>query len=188
MTEQRPLTGAALDAAIDEAEQDAMYEEGEDEAYLAGEIPGPELDAPEGTSGDPAQLRETIRDWMADLPDEGREFLREALEDALEYREPGDFCADCGPDELCIDHAEDLERADAYRERLGMLQADIGDDYQPEPLPRQLGPAEAADALAPLAAELPDGTPHADPFLGGRGWQARDGVYVRQAQAQMEAG
>ena len=130
---------------------------------------------------------DAVRDWMADLPEEGREFLREALEDAIEYREPGDYCGDCGPDELCIDHAEDLERADAYRERLGMLQADIGADYQPEPLPRQLGPAEAADALAPLAAELPDGTPHADPALAVRGWQAQGGIYTRQPQAQMEA-
>jgi hypothetical protein len=154
-----------------------------------GAEPRKESDMAEtGSPGDPAQLRKAVRDWMADLPEEGREFLRMALEDALDAREPGDWCADCGPDELCIDHAEDLERADAYRERLGMLQADIGADYQPTPLPRQLGPAEAADALAPLAAELPDGTPHAHPFLAERGWQAQGGLYVRQAQAQAEAG
>lgn len=167
MTGDKPLDGAALDAAIEEAA--AQF---------------PDLTEP----SEPVPVGEAVRDWMADLPAEGREFLREALADAIEYREPGDYCADCGPDELCIDHAEDLERADAYRERLEMLQADIGAGYQPEPLPRQLGPAEAADALAPLAAELPDGTPHADPALAVRGWQAQGGIYVREPVAQMEAG
>jgi hypothetical protein len=37
----------------------------------------------------------------------------------------------------------------------------------------------AADDLAPLAADLPDGTPHADPLLAGRGWQAQGGIYAR---------
>jgi hypothetical protein len=57
----------------------------------------------------------------------------------------------------------------------------------PDPLPRTLGPT-AATPLAPVAATLPDGTPHADPFLAGRGWQAQGGIYVRQPQAQIEAG
>jgi hypothetical protein len=37
-----------------------------------------------------------------------------------------------------------------------------------------------APQLAPVAATLPDGTPHADPFLAGRGWQAQGGIYVRR--------
>lgn len=47
--------------------------------------------------------------------------------------------------------------------------------------------AQAARALdrpaAPAAATLPDGTPHADPFLAERGWQAEGGVYVRRPAA-----
>jgi hypothetical protein len=55
----------------------------------------------------------------------------------------------------------------------------------PDPLPRTLGPA-ASGTLAPVAATLPDGTPHADPFLAGRGWQAQGGIYVRQPETQLE--
>jgi hypothetical protein len=36
---------------------------------------------------------------------------------------------------------------------------------------------------APAAATLPDGTPHADPFLAERGWQAQGGLYVRRPPA-----
>jgi len=54
------------------------------------------------------------------------------------------------------------------------------------PLPRVLETTPAT--LAPVAATLPDGSPHADPFLAGRGWQARSGLYVRQPQAHLEAG
>jgi hypothetical protein len=32
---------------------------------------------------------------------------------------------------------------------------------------------------APVAAELPDGTPHPDPFLAERGWQVLRGVWRR---------
>jgi len=39
---------------------------------------------------------------------------------------------------------------------------------------------------APEAASLPDGTPHADPWLASRGWQAERGVYIRH-QTQAEA-
>ena len=39
-----------------------------------------------------------------------------------------------------------------------------------------------------LGATLPDGTPHADPFLAGRGWQAQGGIYRRAPQAETEAG
>jgi hypothetical protein len=54
------------------------------------------------------------------------------------------------------------------------------------PLPRVL--ETSPDAVAPIAAALPDGTPRADPFLAGRGWQAQGGVYVRQPQVQAEPG
>ena len=47
--------------------------------------------------------------------------------------------------------------------------------------------AAAPRELAPVAATLPDGTPHSDPFLAGHGWQADHGLYVRQPQAQAEA-
>jgi hypothetical protein len=57
----------------------------------------------------------------------------------------------------------------------------------PDPLSQTLGP-RGAMTLAPVAATLPDGTPHADPFLAGRGWQAQGGLYVRQPQTQTEAG
>ena len=43
--------------------------------------------------------------------------------------------------------------------------------------------------LAPAAATLPDGTPHPDPFLAGRGWQAQSGLYVRrEPEMEREAG
>lgn len=60
------------------------------------------------------------------------------------------------------------------------------DDAGQFPLPRVLQTTPAI--LAPVAATLPDGTPHTDPVLAGRGWQARGGLYVRQPQAHLEAG
>jgi len=41
---------------------------------------------------------------------------------------------------------------------------------------------------APVAAALPDGTPHADPYLADRGWTARHGVYVRQPATEADPG
>jgi hypothetical protein len=58
---------------------------------------------------------------------------------------------------------------------------------EPDGLPRLLGEADAAPR-APEAWRLPDGTPHADPVLAGRGWQTQGGVYRRVPQAQTEAG
>ena len=51
-------------------------------------------------------------------------------------------------------------------------------------------PRELDRPVAPAAATLPDGTPHADPFLAERGWQAQGGLYVRRpaAKPEMEAG
>jgi hypothetical protein len=48
-----------------------------------------------------------------------------------------------------------------------------------EPLPRLL--ADDPAGRAPLAASLPDGTPHPDLFLARLGWHARGGVYVRDS-------
>ena len=65
--------------------------------------------------------------------------------------------------------------ARAYVEAAATLVADL----------RELG-----RPVAPAAATLPDGTPHADPFLAERGWQAQGGVYVCRpaAEPEMEAG
>ena len=79
--------------------------------------------------------------------------------------------------------AHALADADAYAAAARLQQAAVA----PGPLPRILEPADAAQR-APEAWRLPDGTPHADPFLAGRGWQAQGGVYVRQLQAELEAG
>ncbi len=49
-----------------------------------------------------------------------------------------------------------------------------------DPLPRVLG---TGPVRGPVAASLPDGTPHPDPFLAGRGWQARGGIWVRREPA-----
>ncbi len=48
----------------------------------------------------------------------------QALGDAIAHREPGGFCIDCDahPSGLCEDHAEDLDRCDAY----GLLAKALG--------------------------------------------------------------
>jgi hypothetical protein len=58
---------------------------------------------------------------------------------------------------------------------------------EPDGLPRLLDPADAAPR-APEAWRLPYGTPHSDPVLAERGWQAQGGIYRRVPQAQVEAG
>ena len=58
--------------------------------------------------------------------------------------------------------------ARAYAEAAATLVADLGEQDRP---------------AAPAAATLPDGTPHADPFLAERGWQAQGGLYVRRPPA-----
>jgi hypothetical protein len=57
----------------------------------------------------------------------------------------------------------------------------------PDGLPRLLDPAAEAPR-APEAWRLPDGTPHPDPVLAARGWQAQGGIYHRVPQAELEAG
>jgi len=45
------------------------------------------------------------------------------------------------------------------------------------------------EGAAPMAARQPDGTPHADPVLARKGWQAQGGVWVKaDPQADREAG
>jgi Helicase conserved C-terminal domain len=57
-----------------------------------------------------------------------------------------------------------------------------------DPLPRFLEP-DAGQALAPVAATIPDGATLADPFLAGRNWQAQGGPDVRrEPEAELEAG
>jgi hypothetical protein len=56
------------------------------------------------------------------------------------------------------------------------------------PLPRVLEPGEVSPVRTPVAAALPDGTPHPAPYLAGRGWQAQSGIYTAAAQLQAEAG
>jgi hypothetical protein len=102
--------------------------------------------------------------------------------------EPGDECG-------CRDHeapdhlygSPECTKADPETAHFGWSQPEP-DDAGRFPLPRVLDAREASPALAPVAASLPDGTPHADPYLAGRGWQARGGLYIRRAQAQLEAG
>lgn len=60
--------------------------------------------------------------------------------------------------------------------------------YKAEPLPRVLDSRTGGPSMAPVAATLRNGTPHSDPGLAQRGWQAQGGVYQRQPQAQLEAG
>jgi hypothetical protein len=41
--------------------------------------------------------------------------LYSALADAIAYREPAEFCADCGDEGLCGAHESDLEKTNTYR-------------------------------------------------------------------------
>jgi hypothetical protein len=60
---------------------------------------------------------------------------------------------------------------------------------EPDGLPRLLDQADAGPR-APEAWQLADGTPHTDPVLAARGWQAQGGIYRRvpQAEHELEAG
>ena len=79
-------------------------------------------------------------------------------------------------------HSAYLAAADMQRSALGP-QLDDGSGRSPLPWVLETSPA----TLAPIAAILPDGTPHADPSLAERGWQAQGGVYARPPQVQPEA-
>jgi len=101
---------------------------------------------------------------------------------------PGDECG--GRDHEAPDRlygSPECTEADPETGHFGWSQPEP-DDAGRFPLPRVLDASEASPALAPVAASLPDGTLHADPFLAGRGWQARGGLYIGRAQAQLEAG
>jgi hypothetical protein len=53
--------------------------------------------------------------------------LGQALGDAIAYRDPAGDCTGCEahPAGLCEDHAEDLDRADAYIELAGALGIEV---------------------------------------------------------------
>lgn len=76
---------------------------------------------------------------------------------------------------------------DAYRAAAQVQESAGPLSYKPEPLPRVLDSASGGPSMAPAAATLPDGTPHSEPGLAQRGWQADHGVYQRQPQSQLEA-
>jgi hypothetical protein len=134
------------------------------------------------------------------VPQDGRQFRRGLLADAIEYRraEAGD-CADCAAQcgGLCYDHVADEEKAGQYAGRLAQLDAEdrlaqaaawlYEAPLPPDGLPRLLDPAAEAPR-APEAWRLPDGTPHPDPVLAARGWQTQGGIYHRVPQAELEAG
>jgi len=98
---------------------------------------------------------------------------------------PSDVVAEPGPDHLY--GAPECAEADPESAHFGPTSPEAQDAGR-WPLPRVLEPAEVSPLSAPVAAALPDGTPHADPYLAERGWQAQGGVYARQPQAQLEAG
>ena len=58
------------------------------------------------------------------LTPEQRDVLGQVLGDAIAWREPAGQCSDCddSPSGLCQDHAEDLDRCDAY----GLLATALG--------------------------------------------------------------
>ena len=81
---------------------------------------GPEPDHPALAWRLYSELRSVLQlddDGQADaLTPDQRDVLAQALADAIEYRTPGADCADCDehPAGLCPDHADDLNRSDAY--------------------------------------------------------------------------
>lgn len=105
--------------------------------------------------------------------------------------EPGPDAASWGPELDVPDHlygAPECAGADPETEHFGWPQPEP-EDAGRFPLPRVLADHEANPVLAPVAAGLPDGTPHADPYLAARGWQARGGLYARRdAVTEREAG
>jgi hypothetical protein len=90
-----------------------------------------------------------------------------------------------GPDHLY--GSPECAEADPETAHFGW-QAAESQDAGRFPLPRILPASEVSPVRAPAAAALVDGTPHADPYLAARGWQAHRGIYTRQARPQIEAG
>ncbi len=92
---------------------------------------------------------------------------------------------DAGPEcERRLDLACDVSRLRGEEasaaERLAEARAIAEAEQAPDPNPRRSTDVEPirTTATAPEAAALPDGTPHPDPYLAERGWQAHGGVYV----------
>jgi hypothetical protein len=63
------------------------------------------------------------------VDDGQREVLRQALADALIYRQPGGFCPRCRsePGGLCFEHAEDAARTNAYLQLAAELGIEVND-------------------------------------------------------------
>jgi len=102
--------------------------------------------------------------------------------------EPGPDAAGRTAEADAPDHlygAPECTEADPETEHFGWSQPEP-EDAGRFPLPRVLDAREASPALAPVAATLPDHTPHMDPFLAARGWEARGGLYQRTAMPQCE--
>jgi hypothetical protein len=120
--------------------------------------------------------------WSAAWP--GRDY-EPASEDAGHWTPEAAEAGHPAPDHLY--GAPECAEADPETEHFGWSQPEP-EDAGRFPLPRVLEDHEVSRMLAPVAAALPDGTPHADPLQAARGWQAQSGLYVREPQAQLEAG
>jgi hypothetical protein len=82
--------------------------------------------------------------------------------------------------------AEGVQFARGYDWTAQALVCDLkeaAEGREPQPLPRVLSETERARERAPVAAELPDGTPH--PQLAEHGWEVQGGIYQRTGQARV---
>ena len=165
--------GAGADAATAAAREERVWAEGErqrarDRAAGAGDRGPSDRDNPhERWSQTPGG-----RDGLTGEPQADRGAEPDTGQDAADHLHGSPGCVEPGPE------AGHLGWSQPEPEDTGRL-----------PLPRILHDSEVNPALAPIAATLPDGTPHADAFLAARGWQAHAGVYVRRdPEAGLEAG
>jgi hypothetical protein len=197
---------ADLSYEIDNAEElaaERYYDDLAERHY--SELDGPEAEqtqpGPDATRWVPGQDRDDAREMAGEHL--GEHAARAADAWRQERRATADeHLAQLAHDEQALGSArQDAQRARAAREsatRGAHVAAadmqrsapgpDLDDPGRRFPLPRVLDPSQASPVRAPVAATLADGTPHADPLLAERGWQAQGGVYVRQPHAQLEAG
>ena len=170
--EPRPaLAGAELDAEIDRLA----------ELYPEPEPPGPE-------PGPDAARWSPLPDEPASQPDRHARHYAGITRDLPGWMGEHGRGADAdrdAPDQLY--GSPECTEADPETAHFAWSGAEP-EDAGRFPLHRVLDADEVSPVRAPVAATLPDGTPHADPYLAERGWQAHGGLYVRQPQAQLEAG
>ena len=110
------------------------------------------------------------------------------LQSAQHQIEVDTLAAEPGGEHGAPDHlygGPECAEADPETEHFGWSQPEP-EDAGWFPLSRVLDAREASPVLAPVAAPLPDGTPHADRFQAARGWEARGGVYRRTGVPQYE--